>query len=107
MRYSSRQALSLLYHTGKETIAATLRGLYKTHSRNNRYSSDSILKLINHTTELDFSIFFERYIYGNEVISVGHYFDIGWLMFNEIGAPIGEKEQQVLKEMLTFEVHSK
>lgn len=89
------------------TIETLMKGLYKTHSRNNRYSSDSILKLINDITESDFSDFFERYIYGNEVIPVGSYFDIGRLMLNEIGAPIGEKEQQILQEMLTFEKLSK
>ena len=85
---------------GEFTLNDLMKEIYKTHSRDNLYSSDSILKILLDSMALDFSPFFERYIYGNEVIPVGNYFDIGMLMF---GAPIESKNQQVLANMLTFE----
>lgn len=88
---------------GEFTLDRLMSDLYKTHSREKPYSTDSILELIKESTKIDFSHFFKQYIYGSEIIPVGNYFDIGWLIFNEIGAPIGGKEQQSLADMLTFD----
>lgn len=88
---------------GKFTIDDLMRGLYKTHSRDNRYSSDSVLKLINTNMNIDFSAFFERYIDGNEIMPVGNYFDMGQLMLSEIGASIEGSNQKYLAEMLMLE----
>ena len=88
---------------GKFTLDDLMRGLYKTHSRDNRYSSESILELINTSMDIDFSVFFKRHIDGNEIIPVGDYFDIGQLMLSEIGAPIEGENQQILADMLMLE----
>ena len=87
---------------GEFTLDDLMRELYRTHSRDNRYSSDSILKLMNTSMNIDFSAFFERHIDGNEIIPVGDYFDMGQLMLSEIGAPIDGEDQKILADMLNL-----
>ena len=90
---------------GKFTLYDLMKGLYKSHSRDDPYSSDSILALLNKSMGLDFNGFFKRHIHGNQIIPVGRYFDIGRLNFSQqFGIPISDHEQQVLSDMLTFEL---
>jgi len=88
------------------TIDDLMKGLYENHSRENKYSNDSILDLIKVTMNLDFSAFFDRHIFGSEIMPVGDYFDIGELMLNEIGVPINGQNQQVLANMLMVKQES-
>ena len=85
------------------TLENLMSYMYQTYSRDNQYSSNSILKLIQESMKLDFDTFFEKYIYGNSIIPIGDYFDIGQLMFAEFGAPIDGTNQQILAEMLQVE----
>ena len=89
---------------GRFTLNNLMSELYKTHSRDKLYSSESILTLINKSMGLDLGDFFERYIDGNQIIPVGRYFDIGELIFSkQSGRSISANNQQVLADMLTFE----
>lgn len=87
---------------GKFSLDTLMSELYRTHSRKNPYSSSSILKLIKQSMNLDFDQFFERHVYGNQIIPVGQYFDIGALSLSQRGKPITEERQKVLFDMLTF-----
>lgn len=92
-----------LRSNGTANIEDLMRSLYRTNSRDEPYSMQTLIRSIRKSTGLDFTAFFERYVDGLEVIPVGSFFDIGMLeLFLQYGVAIDDKDQKVLKDMLTF-----
>lgn len=55
-----------------------MRFLYKNYYRNeNLYNSDDIVAAIKDSCELDYKVFFDRYVEGSAIMNVSDYFDLG------------------------------
>ena len=91
---------------GRHTIDDLMREIYKKHSRTKLYTNASILELINSSMKLDFSEFFKRYVYTENIIPVGDYFDLGMLKLADAGVvPLNGKNQKILANMLMLELN--
>ena len=81
-----------------------MREIYKKHSREKPYSNASVLELIKSSMKLDLNDFFKRYIYNENIIPVGNYFDLGILKLTNAGiVPLKGTNQEILANMLMFQ----
>ncbi|RUO68443.1 hypothetical protein [Idiomarina ramblicola] len=65
------------------SLDQSMRFLYQNYPRNEKlYDSDTIVAAIKDCYSLDYSVFFERYIDGTEIMPVSEYFDVGKALWN-------------------------
>lgn len=78
-----------------------MRELYLSKSRENRYTNQTLVELIDSSTGFKAKSFFDRYIEGKQIIPVGRYLDLGLLEFR-LKAPEAQKlkRDRILESML-------
>ncbi len=92
IRSSSNNTFSLDY---------LMRELYLSKSRDNRYTNEALVDLIDTSTGFKAKQFFDRYIEGKLIIPVGRYFDLGRLDFRQrMGGTFKQERDTVLEDML-------
>ncbi len=106
-RHGGFTALMVLDHqirsdfTGVFSLDYLMRELYLNNSRDNKYSNQTLIQLIDKSTGFDARAFFRQYIESPNILPIKAYFDIEKLsLSHKNGAKLKDRRQLILSEML-------